>query len=65
MECGKVMLRYNTPRVAACNVWEVNRQEIKSTFRGVQPFGGMSNAKLEMICSTEKEKLVSGHIEMK
>lgn len=51
MECGKVMFRYKTPKVAACKVWDESRHEIKSTFRGVYPFGGRSTARLEMIWS--------------
>ena len=34
MECGKVMFLYKTPKVAACNVWDVSRHETKSTLRG-------------------------------
>lgn len=52
MEWGMVMCLYSTPRVAECRVRQVNRQDIKSTFRGVYPFGGISRARCDIISSS-------------
>lgn len=53
IEWGIVMLRYRTPRVAEWSVRQVRRHEIRSTLRGVYPFGGMSRARSEMIWSVK------------
>jgi len=44
-ECGMVMCRYRVLRVAAWIDREVRRRAIKSAFRVVRPFGGISTTR--------------------
>lgn len=44
-----VMLLYNVAKVAECIPRDVSRSDIKSTFRAVNPLGGISMANWSMI----------------
>jgi len=44
-----VICLYNVARVAECMVRDVRRSDIRSIFRGVSPFGGMSVTKRSMM----------------
>lgn len=63
-ECGIVIWAYRVHRVAECRDREVSRSDMRSIFRAVKPFGGMSVTSWSMIepvnvrirshkCSTE------------